>query len=291
MIRVLNIMGVTMYFVYVDESGEKKPTSKRTEPYVLFAVTLHEYQWRKFEAILNGGKLRLLQRIYQTTSIQLELADAEMHSNPIRIATERATHKFLKHLTESELTDLVELFYSQIKQRHMRLFAVVIDKEHLDSFMDFEKTVKKAYELLLERVETFINNEHHNQNAVFVLDNTSIQLNKSIAMKHSYFQRCGTSAGLKLRHIVELPFFVESHLSNGVQLADLCVYNVFRAFRNEDATYKYFQRLLPYFYSSNRTSTEKIDGLKIFPDNHRWNQLLNQIQTERTRILSENAGS
>jgi hypothetical protein len=38
-----------MYFFYVDESGEKNPTIKKDEPFVLLAVGFHEYQWRKFE--------------------------------------------------------------------------------------------------------------------------------------------------------------------------------------------------------------------------------------------------
>lgn len=67
-----------------------------------------------------------------------------------------------------------------------------------------------------------------------------------------------------------MPFFVESYLSNGVQLADLCAYNIFRAFKYESEDYEYFQKILPYIYNSKLTKGSKLDGLKIFPDNHRW---------------------
>ena len=55
-------------------------------------------------------------------------------------------------------------------------------------------------------------------------------------------------------------------VSNGVQLADLCCYNVYRAFRSRDFSYPYFAKLLPHIYRSNRTPADKLDGLKVFPD-------------------------
>jgi len=54
--------------------------------------------------------------------------------------------------------------------------------------------------------------------------------------------------------------------SNGIQLADLCAYNVYRAFRGMDFEYEFFQKILPYFYKSQRTSADRLDGLKIWPD-------------------------
>jgi hypothetical protein len=83
--------------------------------------------------------------------------------------------------------------------------------------------------------------------------------------EHSLFQREG-NRNVQFRHIVEYPFFTDSKLSNGVQLADLCAYNVHRAFRSQDFAYPYFQRLLPAFYCSRRTAPDKLDGLKVFPD-------------------------
>ena len=44
--------------------------------------------------------------------------------------------------------------------------------------------------------------------------------------------------------MVEYPFFTRSELSNGVQLADLLAYSVYRAFKGEDLGYPYFERVL-----------------------------------------------
>ena len=84
-------------------------------------------------------------------------------------------------------------------------------------------------------------------------------------MKHAFFQREGNQH-LQFRHIVEYPLFTDSALSNGIQLADLCGYNVYRAFRNMEFDYVYFARNLDFFYNSEHTHTSNLDGLKVWPN-------------------------
>lgn len=282
-----------MYFFYVDASGNLDPQSqgKRTDGtvfekdwiYVLTAVSLFDGKWRRFEGILNKRKMDLMARIHRETDIKIDLADAEIKSTWVRIPKERAKRPFLANLSAEELTGLVSTFYDQIPTLKMHLFSVIIDKRMLFSYMDQEKLHRKAYELLLERIESFLHNWHDRQLGLIVADNTSREMNRSIAMKHAFFQREGTSSGLRLRHIAELPMFVESYLSNGVQLADLCGYDVYRAFKTENPAYPYFAKLVPAFYTSPLTPQEKIDGLKVFPDNSPLVKLVSQLETERKK--------
>jgi hypothetical protein len=85
------------------------------------------------------------------------------------------------------------------------------------------------------------------------------------------------------------PFFTDSKLSNGVQLADLCGYNVYRAFRSGDFRYAYFRRLLPFFYHSKRTDPMKLDGLKVFPDDSELREFARkgwvEFKTEQPTLL------
>jgi hypothetical protein len=71
---------------------------------------------------------------------------------------------------------------------------------------------------------------------------------------------------MRFHHIVEYPLFTDSALSNGIQLADLCGYNVYRAFRNMDFEYPFFTRIIDRIYCSQQTSGDKLDGLKVWPD-------------------------
>lgn len=64
---------------------------------------------------------------------------------------------------------------------------------------------------------------------------------------------------LGVRHYLARP-----NLSNGVQLADLLAYNVYRAFRDEDFDYPYFRRVLPKIY--RRRDTGSLAGLKVWPE-------------------------
>ena len=64
--------------------------------------------------------------------------------------------------------------------------------------------------------------------------------------------------------IVEYPFFTRSELSNGVQLADPLACSVYRAFKDEDLGYPYFERVLGNFY--RRRQGTALDGLKVWPD-------------------------
>lgn len=178
----------------------------------------------------------------------------------------RRRHPFLSKLVDYELQELVDAYYEQLAYHAMRIFAVVVDKRHLRDYMDQEKLHRKAYELLIERVEWFMKKEHGRHKALMVVDDTSRQMNTSLAMKHSFFQREGTSSGSRIGHIVELPMFVASELSNGVQLADLCAYNVYRAFMDEDLTYPFFERMQDSLYRADDRDGPQVEGLKVFPD-------------------------
>jgi len=265
-----------MYWFYIDESGSSDPCVRglradgsdfaKDHVYVLLAVSLFEHRWYRFETTVNRPKLRLLRDVHRVTGQDLDLTDAELHSNVIRQPRVRRPHRFFNFLTPEQMQSLIELFYCQLEHNHMHSFAVVIDKRELADYFDAEKLKRKAYELLLERIQNFLAEFHSKHLGVIVADDVSVKSNRSLALKHSFFQREGTTAGVRLRNIVELPFFVRSELSNGIQLADLCAYNVYRVFRYEQPDYEYFVRMLPRFYVSRATPSHKLDGLKVFPD-------------------------
>ena len=265
-----------MYFFYIDESGTRDPEVMGTRKdgtaftkehlYVLTAVSLYEHHWKRFDRELANLKLELMDRLYRAKKLRFDLAACEVKSTWLRLAKPRGQESpFLNELTEAERTRLSETFYHQLGLNRMHVFSVVIDKRKLYAHMDEDLLHKKAYELLLERIEHYLWEFHPKHQGVVVMDDTDKTINRSLSMKHAYFQREGSQA-MQFKHIVEYPFFTDSKLSNGVQLADLCGYNVYRAFRSGDFRYPFFRSLLPYFYKSKRTEPMKLDGLKVFPD-------------------------
>lgn len=263
-----------MYFFYFDESGSRDPRAKRILPdgteqaldhlYVLTAVSLYEFKWRRFDRAIANLKLELRDHLYRTRSLDFDLADCEVKSTWLRIAKQREKESpFLHALTDKDRQRLVDCFLRLVAEHYMQVFAVVIDKRKLHAHMDHEKLHKKAYELLLERIEHFMAEFHPKHQATIVMDDTDKTINRALSMKHAFFQREGNRI-VDFKHIVEYPFFTDSKLSNGVQLADLCAYNVYRAFRDQSFDYPFFKNLLPHFY--RRGKGEKLDGLKVFPE-------------------------
>ncbi|MBI4557195.1 MAG: DUF3800 domain-containing protein, partial [Candidatus Hydrogenedentes bacterium] len=202
--------------------------------------------------------------LHRTGKGTFDLAACEVKSNWIRVPTSRADNSpYLNALNDADRKRLVEIFFNQVAARKAVIMAAVIDKRHLREHMTPETLHKKAYEFLLERIEHYMAEFHPKHNALIVMDDTSRQLNRAVAMKHAYFQRAGNQ-NMQFRHVVEYPFFTRSELSNGVQLADLLAYNVYRAFKDENFDYAYFQMMLGNFY--RRGAGEILDGLKVWPE-------------------------
>lgn len=265
-----------MYFFYIDESGTKDPEVTRTRAdgtvitkdhlYVLTVVSLYEFKWRDFEREITNIKLELSDHLYRLHGTRYDLANCEVKSTWLRLPGLRTKEcPFLHALVDKDRTRLAEAFYAQLQPMRMRLFSVVVDKRKLHGHVDHDILFKKAYEILLERIEHYLWEFHPKHQGVIVIDDTGRQANRSLAMKHAFIQREGNQV-MRFHHIVEYPMFTDSALSNGIQLADLCGYNVYRAFRNKDFTYPYFGRLLERFYCSHRTPDDKLDGLKVWPD-------------------------
>jgi len=258
-----------MYFFYVDESGSRDPSVGTPEKpkdhlYVLLAVGMFERKWRPFDRAVSHVKLELADYLRRDGQGRFDLAACEVKSNWIRNAGEREKKSpFLHALHAGDRERLVGAFFGQVTICNAVIMAAVIDKRHLRDHTTHETLHKKAYEFLLERIEHYMAEYHPKHLALIVMDDTSKQLNQAVAMKHAFFQRAG-NANVRFSHIVEYPFFTRSELSNGVQLADLLAYNVYRAFKDEDLAYPYFDMLLPNVY--RRQQGMVLDGLKVWPE-------------------------
>jgi len=82
-------------------------------------------------------------------------------------------------------------------------------------------------------------------------------------------------------HICEMPMFVRSELSNGVQLADLCSYNIYRAFRDGDLSYPFFRRIKPFIWSRSEPVRRPFSGLHVFPNDSPLHDLVEVLERER----------
>lgn len=283
-----------MYFFYFDESGSRDPSvgtpnQPKDHLYVLLAVGMYERQWRPFDLEISRVKLELADSLARDGKGRYDLVDCEIKSNWIRQRGARAKHSpFLDSLDPEDMSRLIATYYRQITERKAVLLATVIDKRELYPNLTHDALHRKAYEFLLERIEHYMREYHSKHQALIIMDDTSKQLNRSITLQHAQFQRTG-NPNMHFPHIVEYPFFTRSELSNGVQLADLLAYNVYRAFRDECLDYEYFKLMLPNFYRRQRAYA--LDGLKVWPDASPLATLAREAWSREAWSRSQQGGS
>jgi hypothetical protein len=189
-----------MYLLYLDESGQKgfsttvplTPGSPKDDQsiYVLCGVTLFDGRWDRFNYPIESTKLRLINSVKDRTGSELALRDAEVHSVDVRIPKQRARHPFLSQLTEAELHELVSVFYDQISKHYMRTIAIVFDKRYVVNY-DSNRLHRTSYEFMLERFQQYLAIYHRRHMGIVVIDDTSKQLNRSLAEKHTFISLCG----------------------------------------------------------------------------------------------------
>lgn len=258
-----------MYFFYLDESGSRDPsvgTAERPKDhiYVLLAVGMYEGQWRPFEQDVSGLKLRLANRLRHEGKGPFEIADCEVKSSWLRLPKARRNQSpFLHALGTEDIQRITDTYFEQVGKRDAVIIATVIDKRQLYPGTTEGSLHQKAYEFLLERIQNYMSGYQPWHQALIVMDDTSRQLNRDVAMRHTSLLRSG-NLNVRFSNIVEYPFFTRSELSNGVQLADQLAYNVYRAFRSQDMSYPYFKKLLPRFYQSRNNRI--LHGLKVWPE-------------------------
>lgn len=184
------------------------------------------------------------------------------------------------------MTALVQLYFQHLRPMRMPVFAVVVDKRYLvpHARLTAAWVHTKAWELLCERIQMFMHNERPDQRALLVADDSGKVENCALAMRHAHFLETATSARRRLDHIMDMPLFVRSELSEGVQLADLCAYPIHRAFRDGNLRYAQFAPVYEQLYRLDQEAVPA--GLKIFPPVSPLRVLLsdeNQSENEKGR--------
>ncbi|MGE4565612.1 MAG: DUF3800 domain-containing protein [Victivallaceae bacterium] len=258
-----------MYLFYIDESGNRDLEHlERERFYVLASVGMFERRWKKFHFEIENVKKGILKRINDDYGLALDLSrDTEVKSTYLRNPNARKNHPFSLFQTDFERKTLSDAFFEQIEEIKAIVIAVVIDKRYIDNRLSSQLELhNKAWELLCERIESFMQEKHDKHKAILITDDTGLQNNLAAAKHQSDLYRRGASSGLRMNHIIEMPLFVSSQTNAGVQLADICAYNIYRRFKDDLPEYDFFVRIRPFIYKSLNTAKGKLDGLKVFPN-------------------------
>jgi hypothetical protein len=265
-----------MYLCYLDESGTADRSSN-TNHFVLLGIAFHVQYWKEVSRSIETTKQRYglsrteihtawLARRYQAQenisgfsalnrSDRRERTEREWQ-NILRVAQVTLTAEAARnekkrytksrpyfHLTYDERLNLLrEICDTLNNMGFLRVFAESIDKGSCP-MKTKEQFIEQAFMQVVTRfdryLETMSLNSGSQQYGVLVQDNNNT-VNDRIKRHMEYFHEAGTLYR-DIRHIVETPFFVDSELTNMVQVADVCAY-AFRRFHEKGET-DLFQRI------------------------------------------------
>jgi hypothetical protein len=145
----------------------------------------------------------------------------------------------------------------------IRLFAEVVNKEHLLKSTGKQNAVGPAFEQVISRFDALLQFFARSSvnNGIAVIDNDpNSELLRDLALA---FRASGHRWG-SLEHVIETPFFVDSKTVSGIQLADICAYAVRRYVdkpnRAGSHEEKQFLRIFPKFDRAGK----KLHGLRHY---------------------------
>ncbi|MBE1162339.1 DUF3800 domain-containing protein [Dyella acidiphila] len=142
------------------------------------------------------------------------------------------------HLTNVERRAFVLAVAEEVsKWDFARLFCECVDKLYTDPAKTGRSIDEQAFEQVVSRYESYLaarsKRTKVQEYGLIVHDN-----NETVAKRHTemmrYFHAQGT-LWTRITNIIETPLFVDSQLTNMVQLADLCSYGIRRYIENNEA--------------------------------------------------------
>ena len=209
-----------MYLLYLDDAGAaKNPAEKH---FVLAGIAVFERQayW------LQNSLERFVSTLGHPAPEMLEI-----HSNPIRNGRgwwRRVPRENRRAVIADGLKSVQGLARYQ-----WRLFGVVVDKEAVFP----EDPVEYAFEQICSRFNLFLRRlylQGDPQRGLIVLDKSAQE--SKLQSLASEFRAFGHRWGA-MTNLADVPFFVDSRATRGIQYADLVAYALWRKYERGDGEF------------------------------------------------------
>lgn len=262
-----------MYFAYIDESGNVDLNDPNSKEYVLTAVIIHERDWFIVQEACRELKFEIWEMLDEDNLIEPP-NDFEMHMKEI---SNRKGYFECLIGDDNKWYKIVDEIFTRISWINTKIIcSIIIKDEFIKS--DFEDVHKWAFTLLVERLQRFMEKNHPelDEYILLVIDAVNPEFD-AIEREHiEEFVKFGTGHGWKEypSQVIETPFIVDSHIHNGVQLADAIGYlirrHVFKSLdRNPKAYFNkysdtFLKKINQLFYRSKSDQLNNV-GIKIFP--------------------------
>lgn len=209
-----------MYLLYLDDAGDaKNPAEKH---FVLAGIAVFERQAYRLQYSLEQFTATLGHATPETL---------EIHSNPI-LNGRGWWRKMPRENRRAVIANGLKTVQN-LSRYQWRLFGVVVEKAALIS----EDPVEYAFEQISSRFNLFLRRLYYQrdpQRGLIVLDRSTRETRlQSLA---SEFRTLGNRWGA-MTNLADVPFFVDSKATRGIQYADLVAYALWRKYERGDGEF------------------------------------------------------
>ena len=248
-----------MYLLYVDESGD--PGEHGSQFLILAGAAIFEGKWSPLERDLRF----LIDRFFPVPPKPTEIHLAEL----------RRGKKEFRRLTASQRKDLLKEFCDialNLLSTELTMFAVIADKAHWfakNAGRTGDDLYAEMFEQLSSRFDLYLRRRHAegaSSKGIIIADPHKPALSEALKANQRLHQRQG-NRWQSLYNLIETVFFLPSHESPGLQLADLTSYAVWRLVNsNDDSIAKVIAPLFDREPLASRLHPGKWHGVKYLGD-------------------------
>ncbi|TKJ19942.1 MAG: hypothetical protein CEE43_13765 [Promethearchaeota archaeon Loki_b32] len=248
-----------MVLIFIDESGSIDYTDG-TNIYLLNAILLKEEDFLNFYLNIFKEKERI------ASKYNLKSSNFELHASNL-FSQEKGMTSLGKKL---DFNYAIELYRSIMINVYSNTQFKVISVAILKDKVTQQDNIKYwNYTMLLERIEMTLRDEY--QTMGIIIRDTE-DLKKDMRIKELVKDIILQSTKIKFKRVLPAIYFIDSRLSEGVQLSDFTAYNVKRYLEkkiyNEHGeelnTIEIFNEYVSKKFSGHPSFIGK--GLKIFPN-------------------------
>jgi hypothetical protein len=249
-----------MHFCFIDESGTPpSPTSRKSNPYfVIGGVIMHESQWHGVATEVR----QLCERPHYGITGEIKWRYFGSHNtapdNPVRHLDQEAKDAFRR-----------EYFNIILKRKSIKIIAcvasvaaayeiaAVTDAEHLYTF-----TYKPVSERFQYHLQDLTRSVGDSQLGLVVADHRGRKQDDNFRLDHIDMVEGENAFVSNYKNFVECIFLTPSHMSIGVQMADMVAGAIGRHFNQGDSTF--FDVIRPSFRAKPNGDIDGY-GLVKFP--------------------------
>jgi hypothetical protein len=248
---------------FIDESGSLHPNDPVQTP-VLAAVCMSEEVHRALAGLL----FRLKRVIYQVETP----SGLELHAKDLLNKTtfRRAFQGNTKAAKAASLVDSIfDALYNDRELASIRIFAIVMEKPS-EPIKYPKGFLPLPINFLLRPINRFMQVHYPEKTVTIIFDSKDLEADRNLAIAFNSFMFKSTE-GQSYRQTLDTPFFADSVVTPGLQLADLIASTIRHAWENNlnrpgaPLTLDPFLSSIRRYYLIIQEKTEDFSATEVYP--------------------------